>query len=212
MNKKIAVKLALISLITLSTGSNAAVDIDISTASIGIAPQNTINISNISYGGAKFDATLQWNLITANFDITSVALSSANPNKCSLGKLMIGSNGTDITLTLDPLARTITIAYTPTTTYYSYSYNIDQQWDLSIIQSQTQLYTTTDSGLLSSNTALLTRQPDPTSGAIVAWNSVPGGASRYAKVTQIPIWFNFSLPISSVFDSNSYSSRTYICL
>lgn len=219
MNKKIAVTLALTSLIALFAGTvRAGVNIDLTTASIGLAPQSSINISNISYGGAKYDATLQWNPVTANFDITTVALSSASAKKCSLGTIKspsfyYGSSQADITLTSDSSARSITIAYTPKSAYSPTYYNVGDftaLWDFSVIQRGTQLYMTQDTGKLSTNTALLTELPDPTSGATVSWTSIPGGSTRYAQITKIPTWFNFSLPISSVYESGT--STTYNCL
>jgi hypothetical protein len=222
MNKKTAVTLALTSLIALFAGTvRADVSIDLTTASIGLAPQSSINISNISYGGAKYDATLQWNPVKANFDIASVVVSSASVKKCSLGILnILGYHNPawsfNVTLTSDSSARTITIAYTPTLDYSSGVYigftnnSISDLFDFSIIQNQAQLYTTTDSSKLSTNTALYSQSPDPITAAAVDWGKVSAGSTRYATITKIPTWFNFSLPIASVFDANL--TKTYTCL
>lgn len=226
--KKIAIRFALTSLVVLSSSAHAQVDIDLTTASLSVAPQNVINIGNISYGSSKVRASLQWNPITAKFDIISAVISlPTDPTICSLGRIpstytnySTGGDrySTDITFTLNPSARTITVAYTPVATFDAESLftrnTLDSLWSFSFVQQGTQLYLTKDSGSLSTNTALFAQSPDPISGAVVDWYTVPVGTTRYATITHIPSWFSFDLPISSVVDTgqSGRTPQTFTCM
>lgn len=195
----------------VGSSSFGQVNIDLSTASVALSGSSNINISNISYNGAKYDLTLQWNPYNTRFDIASGAQSSGSAKKCSLGVLNTnGFTNTSVTITADPASRTFTIAYTPSSTWVGYGNTLDGAFNLSIIQNNAQLYLTTTSSSVNSNTAYFAEGPDPITGGTVDWTNVPAGSTRYATVTKVPTWYNFSLPISSVFESRW--SHSYSCL
>ena len=187
--------------------AHAQINLDFNTATFGKDANNGVQLSNITYQGKLYDVKLVWNPYDARFDVAGVAAVSGTARVCNLGEVTAGSLKANATLTVDAVARSITVGLRPATVLTvgyntTFAFFFGNAW--TIVQNGREVYTSRTSTGLGTTKAVIAIAP---SSIDLDWITIPSGSLREAVITGIPTYMDLSAPLSKVL----VNEKEYAC-